>query len=1035
MMKTLPDSLKYHTLQILGRIPLKFLYTLPLIVQVVGVSSIAIYLLSSQAQLSQTLVLLFLVVVLCTTLTSLIMARYVTFQHLALKRQAAELSALNTQLAQEIHQRQVVEANLTESESIFQYVLDNAVAAITCFQVHPPEYKRKYVYLSAGQKQIFGYTPEELLADIALFNSRVHPEDKIHTWDILDATVCQENSRNIEYRYYHPDGQMHWISDYLFSRWDAVKECWFVTAVATDITNLKLMETALRDSEAKFRSAFQNTAIGMNMCNDSGRFLQVNPAFCQMLGYTEAELLNLSFQEVTYPEDVDTDFSLHTQMMAGKIPYYHLEKRYVRKNGDIVWVLLSVTAIRDQNQRALYGVSHAQDITTRKQVEIELWEQRNFFQQVVNTVPNPIFVKDQQGKFLIANEAVSDIYALSINQILGKTHTELGFDHEQGEEYLQNNQQVEIQGATQSYPSQVITNRLGEQHCYYTKISPFFDSQGNSQGVIGSCTDITELKKVEEELRQAKEAAEAANQAKSTFLAHMSHELRTPLNAILGFSQLMERQPNLTPEQQSNFGIIISSGEHLLSLINQVLDISKIEAGRSNFQGQTFNLYQLTEEVVEMFQLSAEQQDLEIVYEFAPLVPRYIYTDQLKLRQILLNLVNNGLKFTKVGGVTIKIEILGDDPQNIVKNRTSPLADNAEIHLRFTVSDTGCGIAPQEIDRLFEPFSQTTSGQKIPGSTGLGLSISRGFAQLLGGDMHIHSILGQGTSIEFEIVAWVSEPEPLETTSTIDIPLQTTPHRILIVGTAEVDRQTLKDILHPLGFSIQEAQNAQEAIALCQDLPPNIIFINLESIDPEISKLSLASTEILGFPRTKIIAICTAIPQPESPLGPSYDDYLVKPIREGKIFKILAKHLQLSYINSQSSPAIKPAIKPVVKPVIKPIPSAMPPSSEMSPPPTLLELSMAATKQVKLVHSIKPIAPIISAQQLNTIKEEFINLPKDLLRNLEIALVEGDIQVINTLTSEIQQFQPELASLLHPLVSQYQFEALLNLLPPLTNSD
>ncbi|NJL89246.1 MAG: PAS domain S-box protein [Coleofasciculaceae cyanobacterium SM2_1_6] len=1023
-MKTLPNFLKHHTWRILGRLPLKILYILPLMAQVVGVGSIAVYLLSSQAQLSQTLVLLFLVFVLCTTLTSLVMARYVTLQHLTLQWQAAELSALNTQLAQEIHQRQVVEATLSESESLFQYVLDNAVAAITCFQLYPPEYKRKYVYLSAGQKQIFGYTPEELLADITLFAARVHPEDPIHTWDILDATVCQENSRNIEYRYYHPDGQMHWISDYLFSRWDAVKGCWFVTAVATDITNLKLMETALRDSETKFRSAFHNTAIGMSLCNNAGGFLQVNAAFCQMLGYTEAELLELSFQEITHPEDIAADQSLYTQTMAGEIPYYHLEKRYVRKDGGFVWVLLSVTAIRNQNQQLLYSVSHAQDISDRKQAEIELREQRNFFQQVVNTVPNPVFIKDLQGRFLTANQATSNIYAMPIDQIIGKTHAELSHDYEQGEQFLQNNQQVSIQGITQSYPSQLMTNCLGEKRWYYTMISPFFDTQGNTQGVIGSSTDITELKNIEEELRQAKEAAEAANQAKSTFLAHMSHELRTPLNAILGFSQLMERQPNLTPEQQSNLGIIISSGGHLLSLINQVLDLSKIEAGRSNFQGQTFNLYQLLEEVIEMFQLSAEQQDLQLTYEFAPLVPRYIYTDQLKLRQILLNLVNNGLKFTKVGGVTIKIEILGDDSQNIARNYTSPLADNTEIHLRFTVSDTGCGIAPQEIDRLFQPFSQTTSGQKMPGSTGLGLSISRGFAQLLGGDMQIHSVLGQGTSVEFQILAWVSEPAPPAATETTEIALQATPHRILIVETAEVDRQLLRSILHPLGFSLQEAQNLQETITLCQHWHPNMIFINLESMDLETFKISLESTEIPGIPRAKVIAICTTIPQPQFPLFTRCDDYLVKPIREGKIFKILAKHLQLSYINSQSNP--------VAKPLIKPVPLTIPPSAGISPSPAILGSPVILSKQVKLV---QPLTPVTSEQQLNTIKEELINLPQALLRDLELALVEGDIQVINNLTSEIQQFQPTLASLLHPLVSQYQFEALLSLLPPLTNLD
>ena len=857
--------------------PLKMLLILPLILQVVGIIITIGYVFTTQGgdANGKTLVLLCLVWILVTIFSSLMILRYANSQHLKLYKPT---SHLNNKLEAEIQRRKLIEATLMESEALFQDVLNNTIAAIACFRIHLPDYQRESVYFSAGQQQVFGYTPEELSTDLSLFCNRLHPGDQAAIWDGINERTCREGSLTVEYRYYHPDGKMRWISDHLLSRWDEAKQYWFVTAVGIDITDRKLAEFALRESEAKFRSAFHENVISMNMCNIQGQFLQVNQAFCHMLGYSEAEILSLSFQDVTYPEDLDLDQSLHTKVMAGEIPFYHLEKRYVAKDGGIIWALLSVTLVRDQENQPLYGVSHIQDITSRKQAEVNLLEQRNFFQQVLNTVPNPIFVKDAQGHFITANQAAAAIYSVSVEEMIGRGTDEFNLNSGQVEEFLADNQIVMSERKAKTSSIQSITNIEGQIFYYYTVISPFLDSQGEVQGIIGASTDVTELKKVEAELRQAKEAADGASQAKSTFLAHMSHELRTPLNAILGFSKLIQPQSNLTREQQENLGIIISNGNHLLILINQVLDLSKIEAGKATFQGQHFDLHQLLFEVTEMFRLQASQQGLELGCNCSPAVPQYIYTDALKLRQILLNLIGNALKFTIEGSVTIKVELL----ENLAP-RNSALAPevNFPITLDFRAIDTGVGIAPEEIDQLFQPFSQTRSGQNAPEGTGLGLSISKSFVQLLGGDMQLQSQLGKGTIITFQISAKRSD-----------------------------EQQILAD---------------------------------------------------------------------------KYAD------------KYADKCLEVSI--SDPWPEYQPIVKEF--PAIAP---ALPNNSTLTLP--------------------SKITPT-----------DFADIPHHWLKKLSVALVVGDLQIINALIEELSQVKPSLVPILKNLVSQYQFEFILSLVHPLTNPD
>lgn len=393
------------------------------------------------------------------------------------------------------------------------------------------------------------------------------------------------------------------------------------------------------------------------------------------------------------------------------------------------------------------------------------------------------------------------------------------------------------------------------------------------------------------ELNEAKTAAEAANRAKSEFLANMSHELRTPLNAILGFTQIMNRDSALKPEQQENLGIINRSGEHLLSLINDVLDMSKIEAGRSELNKNDFDLYLLLDTIEEMFQLKADSIGLQIRIEISPEVPQYVRSDESKLRQILINLLGNAIKFTAVGDVILR-----------VRGGETEQGENLTYILLFEVEDTGPGIAPDELVSLFEPFVQTETGRKFQQGTGLGLPISRKFVQLMGGDITLSSTLGQGTVFKFDIPVDLAQATNIQTEKPTRRVIGLEPgqprYRILVVDDHWTNRRLLTKMLLPVGFEVCEAENGQEAIALWSSWEPHLIWMDMRM--PMINGYE-ATQQIkshLKGQATVIIALTASNFEEEREiiLSAGCDDFLRKPFREEVIWEMMAQYLGVRYI-------------------------------------------------------------------------------------------------------------------------------------------
>ncbi|WP_035992017.1 PAS domain S-box protein [Leptolyngbya sp. KIOST-1] len=1015
-------------------------------------------------------------------------------------------------VCRDIEQRQRAEMALAASEDRFRAIFEQAAVGI-----NRADASGRFIEANQYFCDLLGYTRDELLN--LTFQTITHPED-LHQDPIAGLFAGEQTSITIEKRYRHKQGEWIWTEVTLSVIYDAAGRAISDLAIVLDIRDFKQASAALQASEVRFQAIFDQVAAGINQIDAAGRFVEANPYYCRLLGYSRAELLELTYADVIHPEDLARHQVQIDRILRGEIDSVDYEKRDRHRDGHWIWTKISISVLRDEAGQVVGNLAVVIDIRDRKRYETALQDAQQLLQTVLDTVPMAIFWKNRQSIILGCNQQFVQVSGLTDPaDVIGKSHFELGYTAAEVQTYTHDDRQVMASGIPKIGIQETITSASGEQRWVETNKLPLRDWAGQIIGVVGTFQDITDRKQAEQTIRQqaARETllreitqrirqsldlptifntacqeirttlhadrvgifkfspnaaagegefvAEAclggvpsvlgtsrfahgfgahytalcaqgdyvvihdvhnanmasgytdvlaqfqvqaslvlpllcgdtlwgllcihqcrgprqwlqseielghqlanqlaialqqvttfeqlqqelgerqraqqqlsdrnrelaianqdlsrATRLKDEFLANMSHELRTPLNVILGFGQILSGDPSLQAQQQEYIRIMQRSGDHLLHLINDILDLSKIAANRITLEPESINLFSLLHDLQAMFQERAEDKELGFSLTLAPNLPQYVVVDPNKLRQVLINLLGNAVKFTQAGRIALRVSLLnledcvgnagpGQGASALGAGPNSPLA-----HLSFAVEDTGSGIAPEELTAIFDAFTQAKAGKVSLEGTGLGLAISRSLVHLMGGELSVDSTLGEGSTFQFTLPLRLAQAAEVTTVDHLNAVTGLAPgqptYRVLVVDDQPENRYFLVAALSRLGLVVQEATNGTEAIARWRQWHPHLIWMDLRmpEIDGcEATRRIRAEFQALGETPEPVIIALTAqasYDQYNQALAAGCDDFVSKPVQLRVLLTKMAEHLSLRYCYSDQGAKGLPA--------------------------------------------------------------------------------------------------------------------------------
>ena len=836
----------------------------------------------------------------------------------ALKGQKSESEKAKRQLLKETAGRKQVEELLHESRERFQTIAD-----------YTEDWESwtgpdgKLIWVNSTVERMTGYFPIECMKMPDYPLPIIAPEDRARMAKAFESALQQESGSNVKCHVQRKDGPVIWVDvswQPLYSR--EKKWIGYLTSVR-DITERELSEDALRRERDKAQRYLDIVGAIVIALDPNQSVTLINKKGCNVLGYTEKEIIGKNWFDHFIPDDIrDEVKGVYNKLMAGEIePVEFFENPIITRNGSKRIILWHNVVLKDESDHVIGVLSSGADITERKKAEEEIKRYQEHLEELVRErtielesanrqLQNEIIERssmesrlryseqqhriifekspvglvqfDVSGKIVHCNQKAVELFGAPYEEIIGFDTLKRGKNKKMRQAIM-----MALDGDMAVFEGEytsVTGGRTRTLRIIYNPVNP-----GHSPSeVIATYEDITERVRAEEELKKAKVTAEEANKAKSDFLANMSHEMRTPMNAVLGYSRIMQRDPALSEEQCRNLSIINRSGEHLLALINDVLDLSKIEAGRVTLDRRTFNLHTFLKDIETMFRLRTDEKKLGFEVRIEEGVPQYIHTDENKLRQVMINLIGNAVKFTASGVIRVRVgvsEWIGED-----------------VGLWCEIEDTGTGIRKQDFERIFEAFGQTSAGREL-GGTGLGLTISREFIRMMGGYIIVvESELGRGSVFHFEIMAGKGAAEELEKKKlkqrVIGLAQGQGVIRILVAEDNPENRGVLEELLGLAGFEVKGVVNGKEAVEQWKVWHPHLIFMDIRM--PEMDGIE-ATKRIKGTrkgEKTFIIALTAHAFEEEKEMffREGCDDFIRKPFNEDDIYQMVARHLGVKYI-------------------------------------------------------------------------------------------------------------------------------------------
>lgn len=787
-------------------------------------------------------------------------------------------------MLQDNSERMRMEAKLRESERNYRIISENSLDLISRHAVEDSI----FLYCSPASRTLLGYEPEEMVGTSA--NDYLHPDDVERVYRCMEESRRTGHIPPIAFRYRHKDGSYSWFetnSRYVEDEHGRRE----IIAVMRDIADRKKFEFMLKESQQRYRSLFEYNPSAVYSMSLTGEYLTANSNLEKLTGYTLEELIGMYYGPIVAEKDVELT-NRHFGLACKGYPQSY-DLTIIHKDGHLVEInTINVPIIVDDQVVGVYGISR--DITDSKRYIEQIEKLSSEHTLILNSVSEGIFGLDLEGRIQFINPAGAHM---------------LGFEHEEvmGYPYIQTLEQTAVydgqyaskigpmlkaarEGVSHRAKEAVLWRKDGSSFLAEYQVNPLFD-KGELKGSVIVFRDVTD----EKEIIRAKESAEKADQAKSEFLAVMSHELRTPMNGIMGMTDLLA-ETVLDEEQRGYVEIIGQSSAALLHILNEILDFSKIEAGKMTLVQEPVYLQSLLEQVIELFSVKAADKRLSLTGRIGEGVPSVIAGDGNRLRQILVNLVSNAVKFTERGSVCIEVSRSDND------------------HLVFHVRDTGIGIPHEKQALLFQSFSQLhPSINRKYGGTGLGLAICKKLIELMGGAIGVESAENVGSDFYFSlradrlddscapVLVLTGETRPVEEEERVylpvvrleeDAPLEPNfgPLQILVAEDHPVNQKLLLTLLRKWGYRADLAANGEQAVELALSNNYDVIFMDIQM--PLMSGLTAAALireRLTGQPEPYIVAV-TAYARREDRekcLAAGMRDFVSKPFLSSEIERIL----------------------------------------------------------------------------------------------------------------------------------------------------